>query len=50
MTGQEYKEFQKLGSIDRIVRMTSGTIKQNFDFLVGLVDAENGMFDKEKNV
>lgn len=34
MTGQEYKEFQKLGSIDKIIRMNGETIK----------------FDKEKNV
>ena len=34
MTGQEYKEFQKLSPVDRIIRMNGETIK----------------FDKEKNV
>ena len=47
MTKEEYKKFLKLPVIDRIVKMNSGTIKQNLDFLIELSNAEKGIFNEK---
>ena len=44
MTKEEYEKFLKLPVTDRIVKMNSGTIKQNLDFMIKLSDAERGIY------